>query len=169
MGGPAKLVCRAIGILVTGVQRNLQPGKSQSRSLEHAKVLLCTAGALVMVIIGDSLARAFGIFGAASIVRFRTPIKDPKEITVLFILMGLGMLAGLGAFGAAGLSTAFLCVFLVLLDRIDVQKPRTMMVGITAKGPEFPTAEAETALASTGPCSSAARCRTGKRPSPDTT
>lgn len=141
----AKLVAAAaIGILVTGVQRRLQRDKAQSRSLEHAMVLLCVAGSLMMLIIGGSIARAFGIAGAASIVRFRTPIEDPREITILFLLMGLGMLTGIGSFGVAGMATAFLCLFLLVLDWFGVQKPRTMMVEITARNREFPTAEVET-------------------------
>ncbi len=45
-------------------------------ALEQAQVLLCVSGALMMIIIGSSLARAFGIAGAASIIRFRTPVED---------------------------------------------------------------------------------------------
>ena len=53
------------------------------------------AGAMMMVV-GDSAARAFGIFAAASLVRFRTNIRDPKEITVLLICLGVGLAAGVG-------------------------------------------------------------------------
>ena len=75
-------------------------------------MLLCVSGAMMMIIIGNSLARAFGIAGAASIIRFRTPVDDPKDVTILFLLMGLGMSSGLGAFAVAGLGTAFLCIAL---------------------------------------------------------
>ena len=144
----AKLLAAAlVGVLVASIQRRFQKEKQQSASLEHAKVLLCTAGALMMLIIGDSIARAFGIAGAASIIRFRTPIEDPKEITVLFLLMGLGMLCGIGAFTTAGVATAFVGVFLVVLDRFGAERPRTMMVEITVKSPEFPAAEIETVFA----------------------
>lgn len=143
-----RLVAAAfIGILVAGVQRSLQQDKPSSVSLEHAKVLLCTAGALMMLIIGDSVARAFGIAGAASIVRFRTPIDDPKEITILFLLMGLGMLCGIGAFSVAGVSAAFVCVFLVVLSRLGADGRRAMMVEITARTRDFPAAEIETVFA----------------------
>src|SRR6266542_1505015 len=71
-----------IGLLVTAVQRRFQD-KPMTQAMEHAEVLLCVSGALVMMIIGESLARAFGIAGAASIIRFRTPVEDPKDITVL--------------------------------------------------------------------------------------
>ena len=62
--------------------------------MEQAQTLLCVSGAMMMIIIGNSLARAFGIAGAASIIRFRTPVDDPKDVTILFLLMGLGMSVG---------------------------------------------------------------------------
>jgi len=113
----SKLVAAAlIGILVTAVHKPASRDRAATRSMEHAQMLLCVSGALMMVIIGNSLARAFGIAGAASIIRFRTPVDDPKDVTILFLLMGLGMSAGLGAFAVAGLGTAFLCLTLVALD-----------------------------------------------------
>ena len=144
----AKLLAAAlVGTLISSIQRRSQKERPQSGSLEHARILLCTAGALMMLIIGNSIARAFGIAGAASIIRFRTPIEDPKEITVLFLLMGLGMLCGIGSFAVAGVATAFVCVFLVVLDRFGAAKPRTMMVEITVRSSEFPAAEIETVFA----------------------
>src|SRR6185436_9999130 len=105
----------AIGALVTTVHRPSSRDRLAARSMAHTQMLLCMAGALLMIIIGSSLARAFGVVGAASIIRFRTPVDDPKDVTILFILMGLGMAAGLGQFAVAGLGTAFLCVALVML------------------------------------------------------
>ena len=70
--------------------------------MEQAQTLLCVSGAMMMIIIGNSLARAFGIAGAASIIRFRTPVDDPKDVTILFLLMGLGMSSGLGAVRGRG-------------------------------------------------------------------
>ena len=109
-----KLVAAAlIGMLVTAVHKPSPRDRQGSRSMEQAQMLLCVSGAMMMIIIGNSLARAFGIAGAASIIRFRTPVDDPKDVTILFLLMGLGMSAGLGAFAVAGLGTAFLCLTLV--------------------------------------------------------
>ena len=143
-----KLIAAAfIGLLVTAVHRPTPRDKPLSRSIEHAQVLLCVSGAMMMVIIGDSLARAFGIAGAASIIRFRTPVDDPKDVTIIFLLMALGMATGLGSFAVAGLGTAFLCVFLLLLDRVGQQKPRSMMVELKAEGREFPLAHIQSVFA----------------------
>lgn len=129
-----------IGIVVTVVHRPYVPDTPMDRSMRQAQILLCVAGAMVMVIIGNSVARAFGIAGAASIIRFRTPVDDPKDVVILFLLMGLGMAAGVGAFAVAGLGTAFLCAFLMLLDRVIAQKSRSLRLDVIADGHEFPTA-----------------------------
>jgi uncharacterized membrane protein YhiD involved in acid resistance len=103
---------------------------------------------MVMIIIGNSVARAFGVAGAASIIRFRTPVEDPRDITILFFLMGLGMASGLGAFAVAGVATAFLCLFLLALDRLPTdQKPREQIVELVALGREFPTVQVESVFA----------------------
>ena len=147
-----KLVVAAlIGVLITFVHRPVSRDKPHSRSMEQAQVLLCVSGAVVMIIIGNSIARAFGIAGAASIIRFRTPVEDPKDITILFLLMGLGMAAGLGAFAVAGLATAFLCVLLLVLDRLPSdQRPREMMVELVADGRDFPVVHVESVFARNG-------------------
>ena len=137
-----KLVVAAlIGLQITAIH---QPAtRERGRAMEQAQTLLCVSGAMMMIIIGNSLARAFGIAGAASIIRFRTPVDDPKDVTILFLLMGLGMSSGLGAFAVAGLGTAFLSIALVALDQMSAQKARIMSVEIQASGREFPTAHVE--------------------------
>ena len=73
------------------------------------------AGAMMMVV-GDSAARAFGIFAAASLVRFRTNIRDPKEITVLLICLGVGLAAGVGRWDMAVILTLFVLLALAILE-----------------------------------------------------
>jgi anti-anti-sigma factor len=140
----SKLVlATAIGVIVTSVHRKFRRERPQTQAMEQAQVLLCVSGALMMIIIGGSVARAFGIAGAASIIRFRTPVEDPKDITILFLLMGLGMAAGVGLFGVAGLGTLFLCLCLALLNRLGAKRPRAMMAEVEADGREFPTAHVQ--------------------------
>ena len=128
-----------IGVLVTFVQRLTRRERPLSRPMEQAQVLLCVAGALTMTIIGNSLPRAFGIAGAASIIRFRTPVDNPRDITVLFLLMALGMATGLGAGAVAFAGTLFVCGCLVMAPRDDGDHLRAMSVLVVADGPEFPT------------------------------
>jgi anti-anti-sigma factor len=141
-----KLVAASmIGLLVTAIHQPV--ARDRGRTMEQAQTLLCVSGAMMMIIIGNNLARAFGIAGAASIIRFRTPVDDPKDVTILFLLMGLGMSTGLGQFAVAGLGTAFLCVALLVLDRMSTQRARVMSVEILAAGRQFPTTHVENIFA----------------------
>jgi anti-anti-sigma factor len=149
----AKLVAAAvIGMLVTIVHRQYRAGaeRQSNPAMDQAQVLLCVSGAMMMIIIGNNLARAFGIAGAASIIRFRTPVEDARDITVLFLLMGLGMAAGLGALAVAGLGTLFLCALLPILNLFSSERPRTMMVEIVAEERDFPMAHVHHVFAVNG-------------------
>jgi anti-anti-sigma factor len=137
------LAAAAIGQLVTSIHQPSPRERPLARSMEQAQTLLCVSGAMMMIIIGNNLARAFGIAGAASIIRFRTPVDDPKDVTILFLLMALGMAAGLGSFAVAGLGTAFLCVALLTIGRFASQTTRVMSVEILARGRQFPTSHVE--------------------------
>ncbi|MEP7074521.1 MAG: DUF4956 domain-containing protein [Acidobacteriota bacterium] len=68
----------------------------RSLFVSQTQILLAVVAAGLMMVVGDNTARAFAIFAAASLVRFRTNIRDPKEITVLLISLALGLSAGVG-------------------------------------------------------------------------
>jgi len=68
----------------------------RSLFVSQTQILLSVVAAALMMIVGDNAARAFAIFAAVSLVRFRTNIRDPKEITVLLISLALGLAAGVG-------------------------------------------------------------------------
>ncbi len=144
------LVAVLIGLLIGYIQRGTRHDQPLSRSMAQAHVLLCVAGALTMILIGDSVARAFGIAGAASIIRFRTPVDDPRDITVLFLLMALGMAAGLGLFAVAGVGTLFLGTCLLVMDRANAGAPRSVKVALVAQGRAFPTARVSKVFADHG-------------------
>ena len=73
----------------------------------QTQILLAVVAAAMMMVVGDSAARAFGIFAAASLVRFRTNIRDPKETTVLLICLGVGLACGVGRMDMAVVLTVF--------------------------------------------------------------
>ena len=87
-----------------------------------------------MMVVGDSAARAFGIFAAASLVRFRTNIRDPKEITVLLICLGVGLAAGVGRWDMAVVLTLFVLVALYILEYFEqAQVFRSMEVTVETR------------------------------------
>jgi hypothetical protein len=140
----------AIGAVVTAVHRHVRSERTSTGAMDQAQVLLCLAGALMMMLIGGSLAHAFGVAGAASVVRFRTPIEDPRDITVLFLVMGLGMAVGVGAYPLAALGALCLCALLPPLARLDEPPVRTAVLHVSGHGAHPPTAHTERVLAAHG-------------------
>src|SRR4030095_9554287 len=85
----------------------------------QTQILMAVVAAAMMMVVGDSAARAFGIFAAASLVRFRTNIRDPKEITVLLICLGVGLAAGVGRWDMALILTLFVLLALAVLEYFE--------------------------------------------------
>ena len=135
----------AIGLVIAKVRKR-QRGRPLPLPVEQAMILLTLAGALMMIIIGNSLPRALGIAGAATIVRFRTPVEDPRDTTLFLILLGLGMTCGVGAFALAGLATIFVGAFLLLLNWMGQNSPRVLELEIVADSTSFPTSQVESVL-----------------------
>ena len=84
--------------------------------VSQTQILLAVVAAALMIIVGDNAARAFGIFAAVSLVRFRTNIRDPKEITVLLISLALGLASGFGRWDLALVLALFSLIVLWLLE-----------------------------------------------------
>ena len=85
----------------------------------QTQILLAVVAAAMMMVVGDSAARAFGIFAAASLVRFRTNIRDPKETTVLLICLGVGLACGVGRMDMAAVLTVFALITLWILEHFE--------------------------------------------------
>lgn len=90
-------------------------GISYSASLSQSLVVLALIVALVMLVVGNNIARAFGLFGALALIRFRTPVKDAKDTVFLFMAVALGIATGTGNFTAALVGTLIICLILVYL------------------------------------------------------
>ena len=84
----------------------------------QAQILLCAAAAVITAVIGDSLAKAFGLVGLGGFVRFRSGLKDPRDAAILFLVIGLGMACGHGSLGLAFVGMGFVGVLLFALDLV---------------------------------------------------
>lgn len=92
------------------------PFSRRNPYVAQTQILMAVVAGAMMMVVGDSAARAFGIFAAASLVRFRTNIRDPKEITVLLICLGVGLAAGVGRWDMAVILTLFVLLALAVLE-----------------------------------------------------
>jgi hypothetical protein len=82
----------------------------------QSQILLAVVAAALMMIVADNAARAFGIFAAASLVRFRTTLRDPKDITILLVSLGIGLAAGVGRLELAIVLSLFVLLMLWVLE-----------------------------------------------------
>ncbi len=111
----------AIGALIAARPWRYAMGRRAPRpEMVHAQILLCVAAAIITVVIGDSVAKAFGLVGLGSFVRFRSGLKDPRDAAVLFLVIGLGMACGHGSLGVAFAGAVFAALLLGALDLFNV-------------------------------------------------
>jgi Domain of unknown function (DUF4956) len=99
----------------------------------QAQTLIATAGAVMVVVIGDHPARAFGLVGLGSFIRFRSGISDPRDAAVMFVMIGIGMACGLGLFSMAAASTMFICLLLTGFDALRHRITKRTLVTINAE------------------------------------
>jgi len=100
----------------------------------QTQILMAVVAGGMMMVVGDSAARAFGIFAAASLVRFRTNIRDPKETTVLLVCLGVGLAAGVGRWDMAIILTVFVLLSLYVLEYFEqYQVFRSMVVSVQTR------------------------------------
>jgi len=113
----------ALALLLGGVVA-ARPWRRQRPRAEmvQTQLLMCVAGALVASVVGDSLARAFGLVGLGGFIRFRSGLKDPRDAASLFVLIGLGMACGMGALPVALVGWAFLLAVFYGLDRMEERR-----------------------------------------------
>lgn len=99
-------------------------GMSYSQGLVHAIVLGSIIACMLMLAIGNSIAAGLGIAGGLAIIRFRTALRDPRDMIFVFAGLGTGIAAGLGAHAAAVVGTALFClaVWLLTLSEFGSQR-----------------------------------------------
>jgi hypothetical protein len=108
-----------------GTALALRPRRASSPPRDPAvietQIVLAIVGALIMIIIGASLARAFGIAGAANLIRYRAKIEDPKDAVVMLSTLALGLASGVGLFGIAAAATVFLIITLWIIEGFETR------------------------------------------------
>jgi hypothetical protein len=99
----------------------------------QTQIILGIVGALVMIVVGASLARAFAIVGAASLVRYRAKVSDPKDAGVMLCTLSLGLAAGVGLYLVASFATLFLLAALWVLESREPEVKKRFGLTIKAK------------------------------------
>ncbi|OAS16690.1 DUF4956 domain-containing protein [Paenibacillus oryzisoli] len=102
-----------LGAIISVTYMKTQTNYTQSFTL--TMIVLPVIVAIIILLIGSNIARAFSLAGAFSIIRFRSAPGDPKDIAFVLFTMAAGLACGVGSFGYAVLFTIILCVLMFVL------------------------------------------------------
>lgn len=117
-----------LSLVMAYIYRQTHRGVSYSVSFVHAMILMCVTVTVIMVVIGSNVARAFSLVGALSIIRFRTAIKEPRDVAFLFSTMAVGMATGTGFYDLAIVFTLFIGPAMYFLYRFQIGSQPTSEV-----------------------------------------
>ena len=109
----------------------------------QTQIMLAVVGAVIMLVVGNSLSRAFGIVGAAGLIRYRSTIADPKDAVVMLSSLAAGLAAGVGFYRFAGGATLFMMIVLWLVEFFEppARKHFELRVNTSTVGEFRPKAE----------------------------
>lgn len=122
------LLCVLVAFLLSSVVAKVyevtHQGLSYSRSLVQALVLGSIVSSLIMLAIGDNVARSIGIVGSLAIIRFRTNLRDPRDMVFVFAAIGLGVASGVHSFVSALVGTLVFSLAALLMWKSDLGSRR---------------------------------------------
>ena len=104
-----------LGFVISLVYKKTHKGLSYSQSFVLTNIFVCVIVSMVIMVIGNNLARAFALVGALSIIRFRTVVKDTKDTAFIFWSLAAGMASGTGSYFLAVSGTAIISMIALVL------------------------------------------------------
>lgn len=88
-------------------------------------IMLPTIISIIILLVGNNVARAFSLAGAFSIIRFRSTPGDTKDISYIFFKLAVGLASGMGYVGYAVIFTIILCAVMIILDSLNFAMPKS--------------------------------------------
>ena len=112
------IVALLCGLIIALIYRHTYRGTGYAPSFTRSMVILPMITAVVILVIGNNLARAFGLVGAMSIIRFRTAVKETHDIVFIFFSLAVGLAAGVGMFAVSWIGTFFVGLTIMTTERL---------------------------------------------------
>lgn len=99
-------------------------------------IMLPTMISIIILLVGNNVARAFSLAGAFSIIRFRSTPGDTKDISYIFFTLAVGLASGMGYVGYAVIFTIILCTVMIILDSLNFAMPKSKAMVLKITVPE---------------------------------
>jgi hypothetical protein len=118
----------------------------RSAPIVQTQIILAVIGALVMLVVGQSLARAFGVVGAAGLVRYRARVQDPKDAGVMLSTLAIGLASGVGLYMLSAVATLFILAMLWVIESFEPEALKFFILKVTTKEPRATQPQVEQLL-----------------------
>jgi hypothetical protein len=115
-------VSTLIGLFIAWTYQKTHKGISYSQSFVQTLVLLLPIGSLIFYFVSTNIATAIGLFGAFSLIRFRTAVKEPKDMLYIFWVLAMSLVVGSGQIATAIMATLIIAVVVYALYSINFGK-----------------------------------------------
>ncbi|MDG5800511.1 DUF4956 domain-containing protein [Marinilabiliaceae bacterium ANBcel2] len=134
------LVAMVCGLLIALLYKHTYQGLNYSAAFTISIVMLTMITSIVIMVIGNNLARAFGMVGAMSIIRFRTAVKDASDIMFIFFALAIGLAAGVKLYSIAFLGTFMVGGVYLLINKFSfsLSNKKEFLMHIAADSEETP-------------------------------
>lgn len=109
-----------LSLAMAWVYRYTHRGTSYSQSFAQTLVIMSMTTALIMLVIGSNIARAFSLIGALSVIRFRNAVKESRDVGFMFVAMAIGMACGTRFYLLAFFADAIVAAVMVLMFKLDL-------------------------------------------------
>ena len=113
------LVAFVVALIISWVYQKTHYGISYSRSFLTTLVIMSVLSAVAMMILSNNLVRALGVLGIFALIRFRTILKDTRDVAFLFFALTMGMAVGTNNYIIAAISTLMISSILMILSKYN--------------------------------------------------
>lgn len=114
-----------LGLIISLAYMRTHRKEGYTPSFTITLIMLPVIISIIILLVGNNVARAFSLAGAFSIIRFRSAPGDPKDITYVFFTLAVGLTCGMGYIGYAFIFTIVLCALTLILDATKFSMPKT--------------------------------------------
>ncbi len=121
-----------IGVIISLVYMFTHKETGYSKSFSIVNLILPPIIAIIIMLVGNNIARAFSLAGIFSLVRFRSTPGEPRDLTFVLFTIGMGLACGIGFLGYAVLFTVLISILLIIIykTKFGTQKKTAMLLRI---------------------------------------
>ncbi|MEA4805794.1 DUF4956 domain-containing protein [Acetobacterium wieringae] len=125
-----------MGLFISVIYIKTRGKEGYSHGFTVTLIMLPAIIAIIILLVGNNIARAFSLAGAFSLIRFRSAPGDPIDISYVFFTLAVGLACGMGYIGYGMLFAVILCAVMVILSVTKYAKPRVNMMQLKITIPE---------------------------------